>query len=116
MRVMAVPIVNGALGKRSERVGNQRKNRDHGIAKSLGDLKMAVPIVNGALGKRTERVGNQRKNRDHGIAKSLGDLKMAVPIVNGATGTVPKGLESGLKELEIRGRIETMALLRVLET
>ena len=38
-----------------------------------------------------------------------------VPIVIGALGTVPKGLERSLDELEIRGRIETIqttALLR----
>ena len=38
-----------------------------------------------------------------------------IPIVIGALGTAPKGLERGLEELEIRGRIETVqttALLR----
>ena len=49
-----------------------------------------------------------------------------IPSVVGALGTVPKGLESGLENLEIRGRIDTIqntALLqsarilrRVLET
>ena len=31
-----------------------------------------------------------------------------VPIVIGALGTVPKGLEKSLSELEIKGRIETI--------
>ena len=38
-----------------------------------------------------------------------------IPIVIGALGTIPKGLEKSLDELEIRGRIETIqttALLR----
>ena len=38
-----------------------------------------------------------------------------IPIVIGVLGTVSKGLERGLEELEIEGRIETMqttALLR----
>ena len=31
-----------------------------------------------------------------------------IPIVSGTLGTVPKGLDQGLKELEIRERIETV--------
>ena len=59
--------------------------------------------------------------------KKLWNMKVKViPIVVGALGTVPKGLERGLENLEIRGRIDTIqntALLqsarilrRVLET
>ena len=49
-----------------------------------------------------------------------------IPIVVGALGTVPRGLDSGLEELEIGGRVETILrialirstriLRRVLET
>ena len=35
-----------------------------------------------------------------------------IPIVIGALGTVHKGLEMGLKELNIGGQIETTALLK----
>ena len=59
--------------------------------------------------------------------KKLWNMKVkGIPIVVGALGTVPKGLEKGLENLEIRGRIDTIqntALLqstrilrRVLET
>ena len=39
--------------------------------------------------------------------KKLWNMKVKVkPIVVGALGTVPKGLERGLENLEIRGRID----------
>ena len=48
--------------------------------------------------------------------KNYGNLKVTmIPIVIGALGTVTKGLIQGLKDLEIRGRVETIqttALLR----
>ena len=48
--------------------------------------------------------------------KKLWNMRVTViPLVIGALGTVPKGLERGLVELEIRERIETIettALLR----
>ena len=50
------------------------------------------------------------------LKKKLGNMKMMViPIVIGSLETIPKGLEIGLEDLEIRGRaetIETTALLR----
>ena len=36
-----------------------------------------------------------------------------VPIVIGALGTVPKGLEKNLGELEIRGRIKTISTVKI---
>ena len=59
--------------------------------------------------------------------KKLWNMKgKLIPIVVGVLGTIPKGLERGLENLEIRGRIDTIqntALLqsarilrRVLET
>ena len=35
-----------------------------------------------------------------------------VPIVSGALGTITKGLLKGLEDLEVGGRVETIALLR----
>ena len=41
--------------------------------------------------------------------RKLWNMKVkVVPIVIGGLGTVPKGLENSLGELEIRGRIETL--------
>ena len=31
-----------------------------------------------------------------------------IPVVIGALGTIPKGLVKGLKDLEIRGQVETI--------
>ena len=66
-------------------------------------------------------VKKKSKKRDKylDLARDLGKLwNMKVPVIPidvGAFGTIPKGLERGLQELEIRGRIETVqttALLR----
>ena len=50
------------------------------------------------------------------LKKKLCNMQVTViPVVVGTLGTVPKGLKRGLKQLEIRGRIETIqttALLR----
>ena len=44
-------------------------------------------------------------------------MKMTViPIVVGALGTVPKGMEKRLGELEIRGRIEAIQTTAVLKS
>ena len=44
----------------------------------------------------------------------LGNMKvMIVSIVIGALGTVTKGLLKGLEDLEVGGRVETTALLRM---
>ena len=41
--------------------------------------------------------------------KKLWNMRVkVVPTVIGALGTVPKGLEKSLRELEIKGRIETI--------
>ena len=46
--------------------------------------------------------------------KKLLNLKVKIlPIVIGALGTVSKRLVQGLDNLEIRGRVETTALLRM---
>ena len=43
------------------------------------------------------------------------ELRMTViPVVIAALGTVPKGLERGLEELEISGRIETTQITALL--
>ena len=60
---------------------------------------------------------NGKKNLDFPRElKKLWNMKVTViPIVIGALGTVTKGLIQGLKDLEIRGRVETIqttALLR----
>ena len=39
-----------------------------------------------------------------------------IPIIIGALGTVPKGLEERLEELEIRGRIETVQITVLLKS
>ena len=39
-----------------------------------------------------------------------------VPIIIGALGTVPKGLEKSLSELEIKGRIETIQTTALLKS
>ena len=47
----------------------------------------------------------------------LWNMKLKViPIVIGALGTVPKGLERGLENLEIRGRIETIQTIALLKS
>ena len=62
-----------------------------------------------------------------GIEKKLWNMKVTIiPIIIGALGTVTKGLIKGLKDLEMRGRVETIQtstllrsariLRRVLET
>ena len=49
--------------------------------------------------------------------KRLWTMKvMVIPIVVGALGTVPKGLEKMLEELEIRGRIETIQITALLRS
>ena len=49
--------------------------------------------------------------------KKLRNMKVTViPIVIGVLGTVPKGLESRLEELEIRGRMETIQTTASLES
>ena len=57
--------------------------------------------------KEMEKIG---KYKDLIIQlKKLWNMKITViPIIVGALGTVPKGLEKGLKELELRERIETI--------
>ena len=72
----------------------------------------------------------EKKDKCLDLAKELKKLwnmmVKFVPIVIGALGTVPKGLEKNLSELEIKGRIETIQttallksariIIRVLET
>ena len=49
--------------------------------------------------------------------KKLWNMRMKViPIVIGALGTVPKGLEKSLSELEIKGRIETIQTTALLKS
>ena len=49
--------------------------------------------------------------------KKLWNMKVTiVPIVIGAFGTVTKGLLNGLKDLEIRGRVETIQTTTLLRT
>ena len=70
---------------------------------------------------------NEKMDKYLDLARELKKLwNMKVKVIVGALGTVPKGLERGLENLEIRGRIDTIqntALLqsarilrRVLET
>ena len=48
--------------------------------------------------------------------KKLWNMRVkVVPIVIGALGTVPKGLEKSLSELEIKGRIETIQTTALLK-
>ena len=48
--------------------------------------------------------------------KKLWNMRVkVVPIVIGALGTVPKGLEKSLSELEIKGRIETIQTIALLK-
>ena len=55
---------------------------------------------------------SQKKNKYLDIARELKILcnvkVIAILIVIGALGTVTKGLIKGLKDLEIRGRVETI--------
>ena len=39
-----------------------------------------------------------------------------IPIITGVLGTVTKGLVQGLKQLEIRGRVETMQTIALLRS
>ena len=62
---------------------------------------------------------NEKRNKNHDLAResrNQWNMSMTVmPNVIGALGTVSKGLERGLEELEIGGRaktIQTIALLR----
>ena len=49
--------------------------------------------------------------------KKLWNMKVKViPIVVGALGTVPKGLERGLENLEIRGRIDIIQNTALLQS
>ena len=49
--------------------------------------------------------------------KKLWNMRVkVVPIVIGALGTVPKGLEKSLSELEIKGRIETIQTTALLKS
>ena len=49
--------------------------------------------------------------------KKLWNMKVKViPIVVGALGTVPKGLEKGLENLEIRGKLETIQTTALLQS
>ena len=58
---------------------------------------------------------NKYLNLDVGLKKMVNTKVTVIPIVIGALGVVTKGLVQGLRELEIRGRVETIqttALLR----
>ena len=49
--------------------------------------------------------------------KKLWNMRVkVVPIVIGALGTIPKGLEKSLSELEIKGRIETIQTTALLKS
>ena len=51
-----------------------------------------------------------------GELKKLRSIRITVvPIINGALGTVSKGLQRGLHELEIGGRIETIKTAELLK-
>ena len=61
---------------------------------------------------------NEKKDRYlyHGRElKKLWNMKVTIiPIVIGVLGTVTKGLIKGLKDLEIRGRVETIQTIAFL--
>ena len=56
--------------------------------------------------QRTKKQKQKLKNRQ----------ETEIPIVVGAHGTISNGLEMGLKELEIRGRIETILIIALLRS
>ena len=52
---------------------------------------------------------NDKRKNNRELKKKCGKLKVIkIPIVTGVLGTVPKGLIQGLKDLEIRGWMETI--------
>ena len=57
-------------------------------------------------------IKSENKNNDLDLARNLKRLwnmkGIVIPIVAGALGTVSKGLEKKLKELDIRGKIDTI--------
>ena len=58
---------------------------------------------------------NKRKRKERQVLKKLSNMRvMVIPVVIGAFGTVPKGLERGLEELELGERIETIQIRTLL--
>ena len=77
-------------------------------------MDFAVPVDH-----RVKLKESEKRNMYLDLArelKKLWNMKVTIiPIVIGALGIVPKGLVQGLKDMEIRGRVEciqTIALLR----
>ena len=51
----------------------------------------------------------KKKKKRESTKKKLWNIEMLViPVVVGALGTITKGLEQGMEDLEIRGRVETI--------
>ena len=71
--------------------------------------KRTCQIVNLAISSnnRMKFKENKKRNKYLDITRELRNLwnmnVILIPIVIGALGTIPKGLERGLKELKIRG-------------
>ena len=96
------------------------------LAKSPGIVKKKEIVLNSGLivlvNHWVKIKQNEKRDKYLDLARelkqTLGNKKVTViPIVIGVVRTIPKGLVKGLKELEFRGRaetIETTALLRIL--
>ena len=87
---------------------------DHLISAWRPTKKRTSRIVDFAISAdhrvKLKEIENIDKYLDHpGKLKKLWNMKVTViPVVIGAFGTITKGLVQGLKDLEIRGRVETI--------
>ena len=71
-------------------------------------MDFAIPMDHIVKIKESEKIDKYMEFAR--VLKTLWNMRvmMMIPIVIGVLGTVPKGLERGLEQLEIRGRIETI--------
>ena len=80
----------------------------------MSSSDFAIPAEHGVKMKESEKI-DKYLDLARELKKLWNMTVTVVPIMVGALGTVPKGLEKRLEELEIRRRIEpiqTTALLR----
>ena len=79
-------------------------------------VDFAVPADHRVKLKEIEKK-NKYMDLARELKKKLWNMKVkVVPNVIGAIGTVPKGLEKSLSELEIKGRIETIQTTALLKS